>query len=46
MPKVYRFQKYDIRSDDMVESTRMATAEKIKRLAANIVGGSERDVEG
>lgn len=43
--KVHRLWKYDIVSDTKVESTRMATAGKIKSLCAEIIPGTEIEID-
>jgi hypothetical protein len=43
--KVHRFRKYDIVSDEMISSTRMATVEKVASLGAELIPGSEIEID-
>jgi hypothetical protein len=43
--KVYRFRRYDIAIDDYRYSTRMATKEFINRIGAEIIPGSETEID-
>lgn len=42
---VHRFTVYDIRTDESVTSTRMATAEAIERIRGVLVGGTAREID-
>ena len=43
--EVYRFRSYDITKDDFITSTRMATAERIESIRAEIIPGSKRLID-
>lgn len=46
MVKVYRFRKYDVSSDEMQTSRRMATREVIERVVqGEVIKESELDVD-
>lgn len=43
--KVYRYRRYDISIDDYRYSTRMATREHIDRIEAEIIPGTEAEID-
>jgi hypothetical protein len=45
MPKVFRFKKFAITTDDYVTSSRMATRKKIREIGGEIVPGSEVKID-
>jgi hypothetical protein len=44
--RVYRYRKYNVLSDDYVVSTRMATKVKIDQIRAEIIPGTEIEIDG
>ena len=45
MPKVYKFRKYDISSDETITSRRWATREAIKAVCGEVVEDTETEID-
>jgi hypothetical protein len=43
--RVYRYCRYIPQTDEIKQSTRMATKEKIKAIGAELIKDSERDID-
>jgi hypothetical protein len=43
--KIYRFRQYDIGADEFKLSSRMATLACIRRIHAELIRSSEREIE-
>ena len=41
----YRYRVYDMREDDYVVSTRMATRRKIKQIGGEIIPGTKTEID-